>query len=667
MLRGASIEQRAQFPLLAAGSQRYFTHPSELTVKKISVCQYDCTDACSVFLEDDRRGTVRIRGNPDHPITQGFTCAKVRGFLERLKSPDRITTPLRRRGNSWHSIDWDEALGICAEKIQFYRDTPSSILHLPGNGSIGVMRYASDLFFSTVGASSTCGSICDSAGIAACISDFGSLECNDIRDIANAKRIVNWGKDLSRSSIHMASFVRAARKRGAKILTISPGGDGNLPFSDSVIRIRPGGDRFLAAAVIRLFMERENIDSAVIDASEGWADFRDLVVRNSMDDLSSACGVAVDKINGLYEFYSGEDPVATLVGWGLQRYRYGGENVRFINALAMVSGNIGRSGGGSYYNISSLRNLNIEWSRGSGDKERRRFPEPLIGESIAEATDPPIRMIWVNAFNVVNQSPDSLATIKAFDAVDFTVVTDAFMTDTAECADIVLPCLLPFEKEDIVGSFSHDFVHYATPLVVPPAGVKDDFSILAELGRKLDPAIPLPEREDILRMALDSPYLDISLEELKERGFVRAERPLIAYEGMRFDHDDKRCRFPEALHEDQALSPDYPLRLLSLLRRGAIHSQIVPEDQKGLPAVWIASDNPLLRDLDRRKDVFLVSPLGKLRVDVRTLPDLHHEVVIYRRGDWIKCGGGVNRLVAALLTDMGENSSYYSQAVRLEN
>jgi anaerobic selenocysteine-containing dehydrogenase len=241
------------------------------------------------------------------------------------------------------------------------------------------------------------------------------------------------------------------------------------------------------------------------------------------------------------------------------------------------------------------------------------------------------------------------------------------MTDTADMADMVLPCLLPFEKEDVVGSFMHDYVHYAMPLSEPPAQAKDDFSILSELARKLRPALFLPEREDILRMSLDTPYLKLSLEELKERGFVRAERPMIAYEGMRFDHDDKKYHFPETIHEDEALSAEFPLRLLSLIRREAIHSQIAPENQKRLPAIWIVSDNPLLRNIDRRKDVFLVSPLGRMRVDVRTLPDLHHEVVIYRRGDWMKYGGGVNRLVEALLTDMGENSSYYSQSVRLEN
>jgi anaerobic selenocysteine-containing dehydrogenase len=636
-------------------------------VKKISVCQYDCTDACSVWLEDDGTGNPSIRGNPRHPITQGFTCAKVKKFVERLRSPDRITTPMVRRGNRWHAVRWDEALDLCAEKIQNYRDNPSSILHLPGNGSIGVMRRATDLFFSKLGASTTCGSICDSAGIAACVSDFGSLDSNDISDIANTKRIVNWGKDLSRSSIHTASFVKRAREKGAQVLTISPGGDGNRPFSDIVIRIRPGTDRFLAASVIRLFIERERIERDITGKTKGWPHFRDLIVRNSIDELSSACGVAVDAIETLYDFYSGEDSVATLLGWGLQRYRCGGENVRFINALAMISGNIGRAGGGSYYNISSLRNVNIEWSRGPDEKERRYFPEPLIGKNIIEATDPPVRMIWVNGFNVVNQAPDSLAIIKAFDAVDCTVVVDAFMTDTAEMADIFLPCLLPFEKEDIVGSFMHDYVHYAMPLFEPPAEVKDDFSILSELGVRLHPAVFLPEREDILRLSLDSPYLDISLDELKERGFLRAERPLIAYEGMKFDHPDEKYHFPEEIHEDEELPPEFPLRLLSLLRRGAIHSQIAPEKQNRVPTIWIASDNPLLRNIDRRKNVFLVSPLGKLRVNLETLPDLHHEVVICRRGDWIKYGGGINRLVEALLTDMGENSSYYSQKVRLEN
>ena len=166
---------------------------------------------------------------------------------------------------------------------------------------------------------------------------------------------------------------------------------------------------------------------------------------------------------------------------------------------------------------------------------------------------------------------------------------------------------------------------------------------------------------------MNSPYLENSFEELKDKRFVKAKRPSLVYEGLRFDHPDGLYRFPADLHDELQPPSDYPLRLLSLVRRDAIHSQIAPEEQTGLPKVWIASDNPVFETVDPGKDVFLVSPLGRLQVQLETLPGLHRETVIYRRGDWIQCGGGVNQLIEARLTDMGNGSSYYSQYVRLEN
>jgi anaerobic selenocysteine-containing dehydrogenase len=109
------------------------------------------------------------------------------------------------------------------------------------------------------------------------------------------------------------------------------------------------------------------------------------------------------------------------------------------------------------------------------------------------------------------------------------------------------------------------------------------------------------------------------------------------------------------------------LRLLTLVRRKAIHSQILPEDQKQPPVVWVAPDSRCLENLNLEKPVELVSPLGRLKVSVQTLPDLHPDVVIYRRGDWISQGGGVNQLIAARLTDIGSGAAYYDQYVRLEN
>jgi anaerobic selenocysteine-containing dehydrogenase len=223
------------------------------------------------------------------------------------------------------------------------------------------------------------------------------------------------------------------------------------------------------------------------------------------------------------------------------------------------------------------------------------------------------------------------------------------------------------EQEDIIGSYLHEYVQYVCPVLPAPGEARNDYWILRQIAKRLDPSVNLPTSEDCLRASLDSPNLSATLEEIRECSCVRSNRPEIAYAGRRFAHQDGKYRFPYLLHAEPEAPAEYPLRLLTLVRRNAIHSQMLPEDQKQLPAVWVAPDSLCLKNLNLGKPVELVSPLGRLKVSLQTLPDLHPDVVIYRRGDWISRGGGVNQLIAAGLTDIGSGAAYYDQYVRLEN
>jgi len=636
-------------------------------MRKITACTYDCSDACSLILEQKEDGRLRLIGNPDSPFTRGVMCAKTRRQIRRLQSPSRIVKPRRKTKSGWQEIGWDAALELCAEKIQSLRREPTSILHIHSDGAKGVLKEAVGLFFSQLGTSRIRGSLCDAAGFIAGVEDFGSRENNDIEDLKNAALIVNWGKDFSRSSIHTAALVHAARRRGARVLTISPGGDGSERFCDRHIRIRPGTDRFLAAAVIqRLFHDGFAAEEARTHARHPEK-FRELIQRRSSGELLALCDVSVADAEHLFTSYATVNPLATFIGAGLQRYRYGGENVRFINALALLSGNVGRSGGGAYFHLHSYRNLNLGWIRGEGHQGRRALHIATIGRDILSARDPAIRMIWVNGTNVVNQAPGVGETTRAFERVEFKVVVDAFMNDTAERADLVLPCTLMLEQADVVGSFLHEYVQYAAAVIEPPAEARSDLWIVTEVGKRLDPPVCMPSPEDCLRTALTSPYLAISLDELKARRFVRSQRPRIAYAGLRFAHGDGKYRFPGQLHDEPPAPDDYPLRLLTLVRRAAIHSQILPEDQRSLPVVWVAPECPALAMLDASRSAVLVSHLGRLPVKVRLMRGLHPGTVVYRRGDWMSRGGGANQLIAAGLTDLGGGAPFYDQYVRLEN
>lgn len=632
-----------------------------------SVCTLDCPDSCSVILSEDEQGKVSLKGDRNHPFTQGFTCRKSRQFVERLRHSSRIKVPLLRRGDHWVPLSWHEALDLCAAKIQEYRSEPLSILHFHGEGAKGVLKQVSKLFFSSLGSSSVKGSLCDAAGYVACVMDFGSRENHDITDLLHAKAIVNWGRDFPRSSVHTAALVRKARKNGTRVLTISPGGDDSETFSDECVRVRPGVDRFLAAALLHRLWERGGVSPRILERTLNPDRFRSLILSRSPAELLKACDVDEASAEKILDHYTGFHPTATVIGAGLQRHRYGGENVRFINALALLSGNVGLSGGGVYFHMHSLRNLNLHWAKTPKGAPGRTLLMPTIGRDILQAADPPIRMIWVDGSNFINQAPNSLETVQAFEQIEFKVVVDGFMTDTAMRADLVLPCALLFEQEDIEASYMHDYIQYVPKALEPPGEARTDHWILSELGRRLDPPIQIPDAETCLRRSLAAPFLKTTLEELRSNGYVRADRPSVAYEGMHFDHPDGKYRFPTALHEEPPSPEGFPYRLLTLIRGDAIHSQILEDRQVMPPRVWVAPDHPGLKELDRAKPAWLASPLGRMRVQVETLEGLHPEVIVYRRGDWLKLGGGANRLISSGLTDIGRGAPFYQQCARLEN
>ena len=633
----------------------------------LTACTMDCPDACSLIASVDGDRVVKMRGNLEHPFTAGFTCKKIKKHLKSLQSPDRIVHPMLRSGHQWRKISWDTALNLCAEKITALRGDPLAIAHVSGSGAKGVNKKAVSLFFDHLGASRTSGSLCDAAGIMAYHYDFGSRRNHPIEDIFNARRIVNWGKGLSRNSIHLAAMVRKARTKGIKVLLISPCQDGDRTFRDQHISIRPGTDRLLAAAIIRRRIIDGAVDANIIERVRHWPAFKDVMLSFDEEALLEACDVSKASADLLYDYYTAQGATATLVSGGLQRYAYGGENVRLINALVLLCGHIGRKGGGSYFHLHSTGHLNMEWAKAPKRCKRRSLQLATIGRDIIEAKDPKIGLLWVNGVNIVNQASNIHQVIAAFEQISFKVVVDAFFNDTASRADLVLPSALMLEQEDIIGSYLHNYIQYIPRVVAPPEMARSDHWIMSELGRRLRPAVELPSERQCMQAALDAPGASVTLDELKEVGYVDVPIDPVAYADLKFDHPDGRARLPLQLHWESPAPETYPLRLLTLAPMETLQSQILPEDQQGFPRIWVAPDCPVLNKIDIDAPTYLSSQLGRIRVDVEFMEDLHPGAVVYRRGDWMALGGGVNQLIADHATNIGGGTAYYHQYVRLEN
>jgi len=514
-----------------------------------TACTRHCGDGCSLLVSQRPDGSLSIRGNPEHPFTRGFLCAKTARFGERLASPHRITTPLIREDGDFRETSWDEALRLIAAQITRLRKTPERLLHVFYYASFGLLHQASKLLFGALGASAFSGSPCLAAGVEALKRDFGAIRQGPLTDAASADRIVNWGRNADAQSVHLAAMLANARKRGARVLSIHPGDPGYASLSDEQIVIRPGTDRFLAAAAAKLLLEgglSADTRTALSRCFEPQA-FLELLDGWSLGSLLDACGASPEQARLLADWYSEDSTTATLIGRGLQRYAFGGENVRFIDALAMLSGQIGRVGAGVYYKQGDLGHAAWGWTKAQPGYART-FPLAALAAHVAQA-DPPVEFVWVEGMNLVTQCPDSLATAQMLRS-RFTVVVEPFMTDTARCATVILPPALLFECEDIVKNDSHEFVNHSAQVLAPRGQARSNFHIAAALGTMLSPPVAYPDPEEVMDAALRQGKLKATLAELREKGWLGGPVPSTPWTDGVFAHPDGLYRLPDALHPE---------------------------------------------------------------------------------------------------------------------
>ena len=125
----------------------------EKAISQLTACTMDCPDACSIEVLQAADGSVKLKGNPKNPFTSGFTCAKIKDHVRRLQSTDRIIHPQLKTKSGWTTIGWDEALDLCAAKIQNLRSRPTAILHIHNEGAKGVLKEATALLFARLGTS----------------------------------------------------------------------------------------------------------------------------------------------------------------------------------------------------------------------------------------------------------------------------------------------------------------------------------------------------------------------------------------------------------------------------------------------------------------------------------------------------------------------------------
>jgi anaerobic selenocysteine-containing dehydrogenase len=630
-----------------------------------TVCNRDCPDTCAIVATVEDGRVIKLQGDKAHPITQGFLCQRTSQFLKRQYAPDRLTTPLIRRGGTLEPATWDEALDLIAARLLAIKQEsgPAAIFHYRSAGGMGIVKHVTSYLFELFGpVTEKQGDICSGAGEWAQNTDFGDFEASDPSDLRSARQIIVWGRNVYVSWPHAIPVLRQAKARGSGVVLIDPVHHRTAELADRYWQPRPGGDVALALATARLLFERGWVHA---DAAR-WCDhldaFRALAESRSVAAWCGEADVPEDAAADLAaRLHAG--PATILVGWGMGRRGNGAGIVRALDALGAITGNVGVPGGAVSFEAKRRRSFDLSFLSGNAP---RRIREPLLGPDILAAADPPIRAVWVTAGNPVAMLPDSSTIARALETRELVVVVDSFLTDTAQLAHVVLPTTTLLEDDDVLGSYGHHYIGVSTPVVPRPESVRSDLEIMQALAPRLGLGEALVgDARAWKRRVLGSSLAErgVTLERLEADGPIK--NPMIgeiAFEDRKFATPSGRANLMTELPPAPPVpTPELPLFLMSLSTERAQASQwarpldgplevtVHPEAAAGVAHGGLAR---------------LESVIGSIAVRVCHDPMQRRDVALVPKGGGFRAGMCANSLISARLSDHGEGAAL-DELVRL--
>jgi anaerobic selenocysteine-containing dehydrogenase len=507
------------------------------------ICPHDCPDTCVMTVEVENGRAVKIGGDPEHRFTQGFLCAKVNQYLERVYSPDRILHPMKRIGRKGEGrfarISWDEALGLIADRFRAIAKEHGAEAILPYSyaGNMGLLSYGSmdRRFFHTLGASRLDRTICASAGFKGLETTLGKAMGFDPEAVVHARLIVAWGANIVSSNVHLWPFIEEARRRGAMLVTIDPFRSRTAEKSDRHLALMPGTDGALALGMMHIAFRDGLEDKDYLERyTIGAEALRARVVEWTPARVAETTGLAAAEVEWLGREYATRAPTAIRLNYGLNRHAGAGMAVRAIACLPAVTGAWRHAGGGILLSCSGTFPVNTPALERPdlAPGPTRLLNMSQIGRILLDRTlAPPVKAVFVYNSNPLAVAPESAQVREGFAREDlFTVVHDLFQTDTVDYADVVLPAPTTLEQYDLHKAYGHLYLSLNRPAIAPLGESKANtevFRLLAERMGLGHPALRDSDA-DMARQALrwEHPYLaGLSFEELEEKGTVRLRVP----------------------------------------------------------------------------------------------------------------------------------------------
>ena len=669
----------------------------------VTACPRNCYSTCSFRVQVENNRIVRILPYSGNLSTPEGPCIKGLSYIERTNSPDRIIHPLiRRSSGDFEEISVNEALDIITDKLGYIKEKwgSHSILWYRGSGMSGLTNEIGFSFWKAFGGTTiTYGNLCWPAGLEAVRLTFGSVKHNVPWDIENARTIIIWGKNPAETNIQEIAFIAKAKENGCTIIVIDPLRTPTADKADILFSPKPGTDGALALAIARILIDNDLIDHDFIAKNvKGFTELKEsLCISPAEAELIT--GIPALSIIELAHLIGGSLSLTILPGYGLQRHQNGGQTIRSILLLSVLTGNIGKSGAGfNYANLQSYVFDDVKeplsyYPDLEKDKPfRRTISMAKLGSDMLNSCEPELKSAWIERGNPVLQSPDSNRVKKAFSNLTFKVVVEQFMTDTAAMADIILPAKDMFEQSDIIGSYWSPYIQYKPKVIQSPGEVLPESEIYFHLAKKLNlninsQQIPQPGNDNIeywLEKRI-SGFPDITLNQLKKSPVLAPGLQQIAYSDLKFDTPSGKIELYSAeAHDKWGISPlpefkqiihsqdeiRFPLEFITPNTGSRIHSQFgnlkIIRETNPEPVVRISPVDANRRNIYSGQKIKVYNQTGVLISKAEISNRVPSGLVVFPNGIWLNEGGGVNQLIAGEETDIGFGAAFHDNRVEIE-
>ena len=414
---------------------------------------------------------------------------------------------------AFREASWDEALDLVASKLSAIRDQhgPDS---MAGFGSAKCSNEEAYLFQKLIRAAwgtnnvDHCTRLCHASSVAALLEGIGSgAVTTTYGDVENAEAALVAGSNTTSNHPVAASFFKQARKNGLKLIVVDPRRGDLADHASHYCRIKPGTDVAFYNALMHTIIEEDLVDRDYVDRyTEDYEALRELVSRYPAEQAAKICGIDPDTIRAVARDFGSAKSAIIFWGMGISQHVYGTNNARCLIALALLTGNIGKPGSG----LHPLRGQNnVQGASDAGlipmmfpdyqsveDPEiRGRFEaawqrelSPTKGLTVVEITRAAlagdVKGMYIMGENPFLSDPNVNKVRKALANLDFLVVQDIFLTETAEFADVILPASAYLEK---LGSYTNTDrrVQIGRPVLETPGEARADWQIICEIATRM--------------------------------------------------------------------------------------------------------------------------------------------------------------------------------------